>query len=287
MKNNEYRLRIGDSVLGMRFRPARYTALFRDYLGRECAREEPDVRMDFRITSRQQEAPVDNSLFTSKLLTNRGFEISGGLIKGHYDRAAQYGKIRVHEALMVVPTIRVFEQLLYQAFFSSKDGGSRDAYLIHSCGVIHGGSGYLFVGPSESGKSTVARLSLPDTVLNDELNLLLFSDNKITLCGTPFNGLFKEKSEGYCELESVFLLRQGLEHKLVREPGAEAVKAVLREIVPPIGLDEVITPQAREEMLDLAIRLRETVPVYRMEFQPNRGFWQLIDQKIGNERGRE
>jgi len=280
MKHNEYCLRINDRVLGMRFQPARYAALFRDYFGVECAQEKPDVLLDFKISGGKTEPDIDNSLFTSKVLNKTGFEMSGGLVKGRYDRDARYGKIRVHEVFTVVPAIRVFEQLLYQAFYSSKCIKPADAFLIHSCGIIRGGAGYLFVGRPESGKSTVARLSGSDIVLNDEMTSVCLSGKGIELCGTPFNGLFKEKSEGCCELKAVFLLSQGTEHRLTKAIGAEAVKALVPEIVPPIGLDEVISPGVRAYMLDIAVRLQRYVPVYRLEFQPNRGFWELIDREI-------
>ena len=285
MKNNEYHLRVNDRVLGMRFRPARYAALFRDYFDREYSLEKPDLLLDFKISSRKEIPDIDDSLFTSKTLNKRCFEMSGGLVKGWYDRDSKHGKIRVHEALAVSPAIRVFEQLLYQAFYSSKHAKPADVFLLHSCGIIHRGAGYLFVGPPESGKSTVARLSLPDIVLNDEVTSVCFSERGIELCGTPFNGLFKDKSDGCCGLKALFLLRQGLEQKLTKIAGAEAVKAMMQEIVPPIGLDEVITPAVREEMLDIAICIRRSVPVYWLEFQPNRGFWDLIDREIKEERG--
>jgi hypothetical protein len=280
MKNSEYRLRVHDRVLGMRFHPSRYASLCRDYFNTESVPQNPDILLDVKIGGFKTEVEVEDSLFISKVLKKKGFEMSGGLVKGRYDRDTRHGKIRAHKVLMTNPTIRVFEQLLYQAFYSANPAEYRNEFLIHSCGVMHGGRGYLFVGPPESGKSTVARLSLPDRVLNDEINLIRFSTKEVEICNTPFNGLFKEKSEGRGTLRAVLLLRQASEHKLINVDGAEAVKALVREIVPPIGLDSVITPEVRADMLDMAIRIQQSVPVYRMEFQHNAGFWELIDREI-------
>ncbi len=282
VKKNEYHLAVGNRVLGMSFYPSRYAALFREYFGAEFSQEKADIHLELRITQRKKATGIENSLFTSKSLTKTGFMIADGLVRGMYDKKTKEGTIRINKILTVKPTIRVFEQLLYQAYYSAKKNYGCDEFLIHSAGVLHRGLGYLFVGSPGAGKTTVAGLSLPDTVLNDEINLISFVKNGAHVQSTPFNGLFKEKSAGYGQLRAVLLLRQSSEHKLKDIKGVDAVKVLAREIVPPIGLDEEITPTVRASMLDMADRIRKSVPVYRLEFLPNRGFWKLIDQEISN-----
>jgi len=280
MKKNEYRLAVGDLVLGMRFHPTRYAAMFRKYFDCECSQEKPDIHLNFKVSRRKTATGIENSLFTSKALIERGFEMAGGLVSGYYNRDTKEGRIMLNKIFTAVPTIRVFEQLLYQAYYSARDTTDYNEFLIHSAGVLHRGDGYLFVGSPGSGKSTVAGLSLPDTVLNDEINLVSFSKKGVDVKSTPFNGLFMEKSAGCCRLNAVLLLKQGSEHKLTKTNDAEAVKVLMREIVPPIGLDEVITTAVRAAMLDIAVRIQRSVPVYWLEFQRNRSFWKLIDQEI-------
>jgi len=280
MKKNEYRLAVGDLVLGMSFHPTRYAAMFREYFDCECSPEIPDIHLNFKVSRRKTATGIENSLFTPKALIERGFEMAGGLVSGYYNRDTKHGRIRINKILTAVPTIRVFEQLLYQAYYSAGDTTDYNEFLIHSAGVLHRGDGYLFVGRPGSGKSTVARLSLPDTVLNDEMNLISFSKKGVDVKSTPFNGLFMEKSAGCGRLNAVLLLKQGSEHKLTKTNDAEAVKVLIREIVPPIGLDEVITPAVRAAMLDIAVRIQRSVPVYWLEFQRNRSFWELLDQEI-------
>lgn len=280
MKYSEYRLRVGDSVLGMRFRPARYAELFRDYFGSQSSAEKPDIILELDIGGRPAHPEIEDSLFLSKEVDERGFAMSGGLVRGCYDRYAKCARMRVHKVLTRVPTIRVFEQLLCQAFYALQHAQPEDAFLMHSSGVIRDGAGYLFAGPPGAGKSTIARLSLPDCILNDEINCVRFSGNEAEICSTPFNGTFKEKSEGRCALRAVLLLRQAAAHKLFRASGAEAVKSLMQEIIPPIGLDEAIDSRVRAEMLDIALRMQGSVPVYWLEFRQDPGFWELIDREI-------
>lgn len=281
-KKNEYRLAVGNLVIGMSFYPSRYAAVFKEYFGAECSQEKPDIHLELRITQGEKATGIESSLFTSKSLTKTGFVMLDGLVRGMYDKKTKEGRIRISKILTIKPAIRVFEQLLYQAYYSAKKNYDCDEFLVHSAGVLHRGLGYLFVGSTGAGKTTVARLSHPDSVLNDEINLISFVKNEVEVQSTPFNGLFKEKSAGYGKLKAVLLLRQASEHKLKDIKGVDAVKVLTREIVPPIGLDEEITPTIRAAMLDMADRIRRSVPVYRLEFLPNRGFWELIDQEISN-----
>ena len=74
MKKNEYRLAVGDLVLGMSFHPTRYAARFREYFDCECSQEIPDIHLDFKISRRKTATGIENSLFTSKALMEKGFD---------------------------------------------------------------------------------------------------------------------------------------------------------------------------------------------------------------------
>ena len=155
-----------------------------------------------------------------------------------------------------------------------------DCSLIHAAGVVRGGAGYLFVGASGAGKSTIARLSAGDQVLNDEICMVAFTDGPPSLHGTPFNGFFRDKVEGQAPLKAVFLLAQGEAHRLLPVGPSEAVSAVFQQVVPPVALDEPVGKAAYERMLDTAGRLLASVPAYRLEFRQDAGFWSRIDDLV-------
>ncbi|MBK7188683.1 MAG: hypothetical protein IPH86_08440 [bacterium] len=93
-------------------------------------------------------------------------------------------------------SLRIFEQL-YQAYASARQRPDKTAWLVHPSAVIADGQGFLFVGPSEAGKSTVAKLSSQLHVLGDEMNLLApRAGGGWDLIGTPFNGLFRARKPG-------------------------------------------------------------------------------------------
>lgn len=49
----------------------------------------------------------------------------------------------------------------------------KSGFLLHACGIIRKGKAYVFFGPSESGKTTVAMLSRNLSILSDDLVIVL------------------------------------------------------------------------------------------------------------------
>ncbi len=279
-KNNQYRLKIGNRVIGMTFRPAKFAPLFRDFFGAKGSEEPADANLEFRIINYKGEKRLEDSLFRSKIMTKSGFQLSGGLIEGYYDADKKSGKLRIDKLFTMLPCLRVFEQILYQAFYSAGDDRKLDTFLIHSSAVIHRGMGFIFTGPPDAGKSTIAKVSLPKAVLNDEINIISHTDGKIWVRSTPFNGLFEQKTNTQSELRAILLLHKAGKNELVRIEGAQAVTPLAREIVPPIGLNEVLTPGVKEAMLDMACRLARSIPIFKLLFLPNGSFWRAIDSEF-------
>jgi hypothetical protein len=54
--------------------------------------------------------------------------------------------------------------------------------------------------------------------------------------------------------------------------------AVASQVVPPMGLDEELDAAARHRILDAAHRLVTRVPIRRLVFRPDAGFWRVVDE---------
>lgn len=276
----EYRLRVGTATLGLRLRPRRFQTVLARYFGRPGASSRPDCRLRVRVVDEAQEREMPESLFLDKQSTSRGFSVARGLVQGRRLPGSRGLELRLPAMLLEGQLIRVFEQLLYQAFYDAARTGAQQAVLVHAAGVIRDGEGYLFLGPSGSGKSTVAELSREHSVLNDEICELRFAGHRVELHDTPFNGFFTAKQEGSAPLRAVLLLRHGEVHRLLPAGRAEAAAAIFREIVPPVGVAEPIGAQTHRRMLEVADRLVGAVPVRRLEFLRDEGFWDTIREAI-------
>ena len=275
----EYRLSVGRVQIRMAFPSPRYVAQMAEYFGGESTDGIYDIRIKIHVVSHKGSVLIPDSLFTDKHVASEAITIGEGLVHGNIDIAGNEGEIWVQSSLLQEPFIRVFEQLLYQACYSAQKAGGYDAFLIHSAGVIHKGSGFLFVGPAGAGKTTLADLSAADHVLNDEICLIEFDGESVLLHSTPFNGFYKHKKSGSARLQAVFCLSHGQSHRLLDMSKVEAAALIIPQIVPPVALHEELTRGNLGSMLDLAARLVDRIAAQRLEFRPDAGFWELIDGK--------
>ena len=106
------------------------------------------------------------------------------------------------------------DELLFIHFLALGRGAE-----IHSCGVIDSlGRGHLFVGQSEAGKTTMARLWENEssiTVLSDDRIILRKVDGRLWMYGTPWHGDAVLASPARAPLTRVYFLKKGLKNELV------------------------------------------------------------------------
>jgi len=279
---NEYRMDLCGAVIAVHCEPAEFAVGLANWFGRPSAVTRPHIRLDLELVPHTDVPHLPTSLVTTKSLAADGsFDIADGLITGRFDPETGRGEIRAKGTLIRGPLMRILEQIFYQAFWSARRAAGLDAFLIHSAAVIVAGQGFLFVGPTEAGKSTVAHLSSDYHVLGDEMNLVRETGEGLMVAGTLFNGLFKDKHPGEAPLAGVFLLKHAARHALVRAPLLDAVTALAAEIVPPVGLAEIPTRDTLPQMMGLAEGLATKSTLKYLEFLPDDGFWPIIATEFG------
>jgi hypothetical protein len=91
-------------------------------------------------------------------------------------------------------------------------------FIMHGCGVNIEGNGYLFLGDSGKGKSTIAKmikeLDSSVKILNDERVILRKMNSNIYMFGQPWYSLPEFVSYGGIPLKKIFFLEHGDENKI-------------------------------------------------------------------------
>ncbi|MDY6968456.1 MAG: hypothetical protein SVR08_07370 [Spirochaetota bacterium] len=284
-RSREFRLKVGEYVIGMICRLKKHIEYFETYFGINNSDEEADIQLRTKFISHKKILDIPDSMFNAKVIEDDKFIMGDNLVSGQINPETGLGTVRIKIGLFKGTAVRVLEQVLYQAFYNAVKLNNADSFLIHSSGVIYKNKGYLFVGPSESGKSTIADLSSDYHILNDEICHIGYRDSQVIISSTPFNGLYRKKYAGSAVLESIFILEQAKHHKIRDVKKSIAVKLLAKEIVPPVGLNELIDQKTFVSMIDMADRLYRSVPIKKLEFLPDNQFWHEIDNEfLGGEK---
>jgi hypothetical protein len=155
---------------------------------------------------------------------------------------------------------------------------AQDALLIHACGIIRNGGGYVFFGPSGSGKTTTARCSPGAVILSDDLVILqrerTAGYTAVRVYGVPFRGEMVEagRANASARLVGLFTLVKDAVNRVDRVDRTEAV-AHLAACIPFV----MTQPENARRALALCEEISALVQVKALHFQPNAGFWEVID----------
>lgn len=145
--------------------------------------------------------------------------------------------------------------------------------MFHACGIDDNNSGYLFLGNSTHGKSTMARLWSENhsTVLNDDRIIVREKAGQLWMYGTPWHGEFKKVSPEGLPIQKIFFLRHGRKNSAASKEKAGAVSMLLTRCFPPLW-----DKQGMAYTLGLCHRIVSKIPCYELSFVPGRQILNLV-----------
>jgi hypothetical protein len=158
------------------------------------------------------------------------------------------------ESLTLFPT----DQILLARILAD-----RKACFIHSAGIIFDEKGYLFVGHSSAGKSTITEMfSQRSEILCDDRNIIRLWPEGFKVHGSWSHGDIPDVSPGDAPLSAIFFLNQASENRLVRlENRWKITQKLLECLIRPF-----VTADWWEKSLDLVETIGREVPCYELYF---------------------
>jgi radical SAM protein with 4Fe4S-binding SPASM domain len=156
----------------------------------------------------------------------------------------------------------------------------REGCYLHSSGVVLGGNGLLFVGNSESGKSTIAtKLKDKAEILCDDRMIVRRWDEGFKIHGTWSHGDVPEVSGNSAPLNALMFLEQAAENCLIPlEDKKEIIRKLLGCLIRPL-----VTTDWWEKMLTLVEQIANEVPCYRLQFDKSGEVVSLLEQEFGED----
>ncbi|MCM8780517.1 MAG: hypothetical protein NC908_01145 [Candidatus Omnitrophica bacterium] len=149
----------------------------------------------------------------------------------------------------------------------------KQGFLLHAAAVSDNNYGYVFVGPSESGKTTLARLSSKDKiVLTDETAAIVKTDGNYYVWSTPFIGEFGQVKQNMASpVKAVYFIKKDSQFRHRQLEKAEAVKLFLGNVI--LGLQDV---EILNCLFDLFENFTKRIPCYEFGFKPEVDIWRYI-----------
>ena len=154
--------------------------------------------------------------------------------------------------------------------------------MVHGAGIKKRRGGYLFLGNSGAGKSTVAALSDRDVVLSDDATVIEVAGDACHIHATPFRQFGIEggpRKRLYLQqekLDKVFFLHQSavtaIEPREQRNAFTELLKAHLHCF-------EIMGEPLKRQAFYLCRRVCEMTPAWDLFFRKDPGFWKLVVTK--------
>ena len=175
----------------------------------------------------------------------------------------------------------VIEMMLVRAFYSLAKKENYKSFLMHASAVVRKEVAYLFLGPSESGKTTIAGLSQnKGLILHDELVVVHTENSRSFVQGTPFHSNLPIDFESLFPLGAMFILKPSGKISFQPIHTKQAFIQILRQAAPPISFEYdciQINDVQLDATFDFSKKLANTVPVYVMEFSLKDNIWPVIE----------
>jgi len=173
------------------------------------------------------------------------------------------------------------EMMLVRAFYYLAKKENYTSFLVHASAVVRKEVAFLFLGPSNSGKTTIAGLSQnKGLILHDELVAIHVEGSRFFIQGTPFHSDLPINTELLFPLGKMFFLRRGDELSLNLLGKRQVFIQILRQAAPPIGLhyDSLrISDTLLDATCNFGQELANTVTGYAMEFSLKDNIWPFIE----------
>ena len=177
--------------------------------------------------------------------------------QGEYDRSARCRREapRRHDAPYLENTALML--------LAARELVDYDVLQIHGSALCMDGEGYLFMAPSGTGKSTHARLwreTFGDRVwmVNDDKPLLRIEEDRVLVCGTPWDGKHHLSRNASVPLKAMACLYRNEANCIRAISKVEAFPFILRQA---IGSND---PTIQDRFMALEARLVSAVPCYAL-----------------------
>jgi hypothetical protein len=277
--DREVRVQIGDVCCSFKCDNAEVLGNLGRLLGNFLCTNRVDTTIELEATDRLRPEETESAMARARYKHNGGeFRTTDSLITGRYDTTGSTISLKGEKNLLnpdlEVNAVNQLLSLSYYTACKARHNGNPPAMLVHSSAVLYNGWAVLFVGPCESGKSTIARMcdGRFGQAINDETVLLSrpHHDNgdngTVTVYGVPHIGEIESRPNASAPLSCIMMLKQSHRTAARRLERMESYVRFLRQIITPAYIGQTDRRAIFSLMADFSNEITGAVPFYELEF---------------------
>jgi hypothetical protein len=257
-------IEIGGTAITLRTESAEFHRLLLDrYSGFVTCRQSQKFALEVELVGTDPTGNLDQDLQVS--VEGKQWFMQRGDFRARWNAANGRGSVRQPGSPYAIDSVlRIIHSLML-----AECGG----FLVHAASAIRNGSAFLFAGVSGAGKTTIARLAPPDTLLlTDEISYVIQQNGKYFAYGTPFAGELGRVGQNVsAPIKAIFLLNKGPQNRIEDVERNEEVRSILRNI-----LFFAQDHQLVSKVFESACQFVSKVPVRRLIFFPDERVWDII-----------
>ena len=262
--------------------------LYHDFLTEEPA----DITVEIETLDRLNPEDVSAALAKTRF-KHKGNRIrtTSRIVKGHYDLDRRTIKIKGERSLLDPDMdFNHLNQLLTAAYYSAcrvKYNNIPPAMLVHACGILRYGRVQIFTGPSDVGKTSIARIfgEHHSEVLNDEMLLMSRPSSNgtgISIQSVPIIGDLLPGRSVAAPLRCILILKRSNKTMIRYLDRTEAYLRFIRQIISPACIGQKDKRSVYSIMADFSAEVIRAVPVYELEFNLDKeSLWQIASELEG------
>lgn len=188
--------------------------------------------------------------------------------EGHIYKGETYVKIFKKgnlTSLLCFPT----DQILFARLLADRGG-----IILHGSGIILKEKGFLFVGHSDAGKTTLVKIfNHHARILNDDRMIVRKEDGGFYLYGTPWHGELSLVAPDRVPLSAILFLNQANDNRIERTQPLDAFKRLYG-----CTIKALVTERWAKNALDMCQALSGEVPCYDLHFDKSGGVVSTIER---------
>jgi hypothetical protein len=157
--------------------------------------------------------------------------------------------------------------------------GERGSCFVHAAGLAHDGKGYLFMGESGTGKTTIAKLIPECTVLSDDGPILLKQNGQFRVCPSPYHQMLhsEELDKAFIRMRAkliglYFLIKD--DQLWVEELSGD--RALLMITARHIHFFHYLSNEAKKALFNSLCGVCSKIPSYYLHFRRDDQVWKII-----------